>query len=216
MNDLTLDEIMEISSDNAILDALRDSTINSLADDVNSLSIQQLFADDIYVTQEGETKVSAVLYEVVEDENAVTDSTTQIAFDSAYLYYAKTTEGDIVLAGSDGHFDTFAEMTGVTYYTYGAPVGVWSLLLYNSDGYEEVYTVNNVADMQINVMNNIQNCTLFRFYEMGVIGEGTATESDPTYKTLLTDIGNGEQIGDLTIEEFLEYFGTVTQGGTGN
>lgn len=216
MNDLTLDEIMEISSDNTILDALRDSTINSLAGDVNSLSIQQLFADDIYVTQEGETKVSAVLYKVVEDENAVTDSTTQIAFDSAYLYYAKTTEGDIVLAGSDGHFDTFAEMAGVTYYTYGAPVGVWSLLLYNNDGYEEVYTVNNVAEMQLNVMKNIQNCTLFRFYEMGVIGDGTATEADPTYKTLLTDTGNGEQIGDLTIEGFLEHFGSLPQGGTGN
>ena len=216
MDDLTLDEIMEIRSDNTILDALRDSTINSLAGDVNSLSIQQLFADDIYVTQEGETKVSAVLYEVVEDEGDVTDSTTQIAFDSAYLYYAKTTEGDIVLAGSDGHFDTFAEMAGVTYYTYGATVGVWSLLLYNSNGCEEVYTVNNVAEMQLNVMKNIQNCTLFRFYEMGVIGDGTATEADPTYKTLLTYTGNGEQIGDLTIEGFLEHFGSLPQGGTGN
>lgn len=216
MDDLTLGEIMEISSDNTILDALRDSTINSLAGDVNSLSIQQLFADDIYVTQEGETKVSAVLYKVVEDEGDVTDSTTQIAFDSAYLYYAKTTEGDIVLAGSDGHFDTFAEMSGVTYYTYGATVGVWSLLLYNSNGCEEVYTVNNVAEMQLNVMNNIKNCTLFRFYEMGVIGNGTATEADPTYKTLRTDTGNGEQIGDLTIEGFLEYYGSLPQGGTGN
>lgn len=49
-DDMTIGELLGDSGDgdNVLLDALRDSTINSLADDINSLSIQELFAEDIY------------------------------------------------------------------------------------------------------------------------------------------------------------------------
>ena len=120
-------------------------------------------------------------------------------------------------SGSLGHLEEFNDEYG-TLYTYGPTAGAWSLLLYGdydetesgSDIGEKVYTINNVAQMQANVIENIGSCSLFDFYEMGVIGNGS--EADDTWNTLSKNIGTvtePQYIGDFTIEEFIAYVGNL-------
>ena len=214
MNDLTIGELIEIDEDNTILNAISGATISTLDETINALSIQELFAKDIYGVE--------TPYEVIESGTA---GAGEIAFDSSYLYYYYNSENELVFvnsesesgSGSLGHLEEFTDEYG-TLYTYGPTVGAWSLLLYGdydetesgSDIGEKVYTINNVAQMQANVIENIGSCSLFDFYEMGVIGNGS--EADDTWNTLSKNIGTGTEpqyIGDFTIEEFIAYVGNL-------
>ena len=213
MNDLTIGELIEIDEDNTILNAISGATISTLDETINALSIQELFAKDIYGVE--------TPYEVIESGEAE----GKIAFDSSYLYYYYNSENELVFvnsesgsgSGSLGHLEEFTDEYG-TLYTYGPTAGAWSLLLYGdydetesgSDIGEKVYTINNVAQMQANVIENIGSCSLFDFYEMGVIGNGS--ETDDTWNTLSKNIGTvtePQYIGDFTIEEFIAYVGNL-------
>ena len=214
MNDLTIGELIEIDEDNTILNAISGATISTLDETINALSIQELFAKDIYGVE--------TPYEVIESGTA---GAGEIAFDSSYLYYYYNSENELVLvnsesgsgSGSLGHLEEFTDEYG-TLYTYGTTAGAWSLLLYGdydetesgSDIGEKVYTINNVAQMQVNLIENIGSCSLFDFYEMGVIGDGS--ETDDTWNTLSKNIGTvtePQYIGDFTIEEFITYVGNL-------
>lgn len=214
MNDLTIGELIEIDEDNTILNAISGATISTLDETINALSIQELFAKDIYGVE--------TPYEVIESGTA---GAGEIAFDSSYLYYYYNSENELVFvnsesgsgSGSLGHLEEFTDEYG-TLYTYGPTAGAWSLLLYGdydetesgSDIGEKVYTINNVAQMQANVIENIGSCSLFDFYEMGVIGNGS--ETDDTWNTLSKNIGTvtePQYIGDFTIEEFIAYVGNL-------
>lgn len=213
MNDLTIGELIEIDEDNTILNAISGATISTLDETINALSIQELFAKDIYGVE--------TPYKVIESGEAE----GKIAFDSSYLYYYYNSENELVFvnsesgsgSGSLGHLEEFTDEYG-TLYTYGPTAGAWSLLLYGdydetesgSDIGEKVYTINNVAQMQANVIENIGSCSLFDFYEMGVIGNGS--ETDDTWNTLSKNIGTvtePQYIGDFTIEEFIAYVGNL-------
>lgn len=214
MNDLTIGELIEIDEDNTILNAISGATISTLDETINALSIQELFTKDIYGVE--------TPYEVIESGTA---GAGEIAFDSSYLYYYYNSENELVFvnsesgigSGSLGHLEEFTDEYG-TLYTYGPTAGAWSLLLYGdydetaegSDIGEKVYTINNVAQMQANVIENIGSCSLFDFYEMGVIGNGS--ETDDTWNTLSKNIGTvtePQYIGDFTIEEFIAYVGNL-------
>ena len=214
MNDLTIGELIEIDEDNTILNAISGATISTLDETINALSIQELFAKDIYGVE--------TPYEVIKSGTA---GAGEIAFDSSYLYYYYNSENELVFvnsesgsgSGSLGHLEEFTDEYG-TLYTYGPTAGAWSLLLYGdydetesgSDIGEKVYTINNVAQMQANVIENIGSCSLFDFYEMGVIGNGS--ETDDTWNTLSKNIGTvtePQYIGDFTIEEFIAYVGNL-------
>lgn len=208
MTDLTIGELIEIDEDNTILNAISGATISTLDETINALSIQELFAKDIYGVE--------TPYEVIESGEAE----GKIAFDSSYLYYYYNSENELVFvnsesesgSGSLGHLEEFTDEYG-TLYTYGPTADAWSLLLYGdydetesgSDIGEKVYTINNVAQMQANVIENIGSCSLFDFYEMGVIGNGS--EADDTWNTLnkVIDKASGQKLGDLTIEGFIAY-----------
>ena len=213
MNDLTIGELIEIDEDNTILNAISGATISTLDETINALSIQELFGKDIYGVE--------TPYKVIESGEAE----GEIAFDSSYLYYYYNSENELVFvnsesgsgSGSLGHLEEFTDEYG-TLYTYGPTAGAWSLLLYGdydetesgSDIGEKVYTINNVAQMQANVIENIGSCSLFDFYEMGVIGNGS--ETDDTWNTLSKNIGTvtePQYIGDFTIEEFIAYVGNL-------
>ena len=214
MNDLTIGELIEIDEDNTILNAISGATISTLDETINALSIQELFTKDIYGVE--------TPYKVIESGTA---GAGEIAFDSSYLYYYYNSENELVFvnsesesgSGSLGHLEEFTDEYG-TLYTYGPTAGAWSLLLYGdydetesgSDIGEKVYTINNVAQMQANVIENIGSCSLFDFYEMGVIGNGS--ETDDTWNTLSKNIGTvtePQYIGDFTIEEFIAYVGNL-------
>ena len=161
MNDLTLGEIIDISPENTILYALSDSTINSLSADIEQLSIQQLFASDIYGKDAPE---------IVEESE----------FTAEYIYYTIAEDGEFVLAGNGGKLTQWQE--GI--YTYGSPTGAWKLLLYSGSEGEMIYTVNDVVELQMNVLNNLKTFTISQLAEIGVI-EGTFSE----------------EIGNMTIQE---------------
>lgn len=207
LDDLTIGEIIEVEESDTILWALRNSTINSLATDVAALTVQELFADDIYGgTDEEGGSTGATLYEVVESDAC--SGSNQIQFSSDYLYYHKDSEGNLTLAGNNGHLCEYTN-DGGTLYTYGAPKGVWKLLLYGEDGYEEAVTVNEVAGMQNNVLTNLQNSTLDELHTMGII---TGEDVESTLNTSITYEEKSTTIGALTISEFLGYVGSLELG----
>ncbi len=198
-NDLKLDEIIEISEENKILYALKDSTINTLSSDIDSLSVQELFASDIYIDDSMKKVVAA---DPAEGE---------VAYSSVYLYYYLDEAAGEYMLADDGHFATLEEFEAAveTYgviYSRGETAGTWSLLLYGNyaeegqpeDKGESVYTVNNVAMMQENVLNNIKTSTLYELKNMGVISTEDSTLSHKL---------DGKAIGDMTIGEFLDAFG---------
>lgn len=222
MNDLTIGELIEIDEDNTILNAISGATISTLDETINALSIQELFAKDIYGVE--------TPYEVIESGTA---GAGEIAFDSSYLYYYYNSENELVFvnsesgigSGSLGHLEEFTDEYG-TLYTYGPTAGAWSLLLYGdydetesgSDIGEKVYTINNVAQMQANVIENIGSCSLNDFEDMGVI-EYSQTLDVPL-STIFPEYTASEgktTVGDLTMSEFLDALGTLvdaTQGAT--
>lgn len=196
-NNLTLGELLgeEINnSENVVLYALRNSTINTLASDVANLTVQQLFAKDIYANGEGDPALVA----------------SEADFNLAYLYYEKNAEGEFVLVNGTGKPEAFVE--GM-YYTYGAPTGVWSLLLYNN-GSEQKYGINDVATLQGNVTQNLKTTTLSQFMEMGIITEnssGTLEMDLARFERLggYTAPAGKEYVGDLTISEFIQLIGAL-------
>ena len=222
MNDLTIGELIEIDEDNTILNAISGATISTLDETINALSIQELFTKDIYGVE--------TPYEVIESGTA---GAGEIAFDSSYLYYYYNSENELVFvnsesgsgSGSLGHLEEFTDEYG-TLYTYGPTAGAWSLLLYGdydetesgSDIGEKVYTINNVAQMQANVIENIGSCSLNDFEDMGVI-EYSQTLDVPL-STIFPEYTASEgktTVGDLTMSEFLDALGTLvdaTQGAT--
>ena len=222
MNDLTIGELIEIDEDNTILNAISGATISTLDETINALSIQELFAKDIYGVE--------TPYEVIESGTA---GAGEIAFDSSYLYYYYNSENELVFvnsesgsgSGSLGHLEEFTDEYG-TLYTYGPTAGAWSLLLYGdydetesgSDIGEKVYTINNVAQMQANVIENIGSCSLNDFEDMGVIEYSQTL--DVHLSTIFPEYTASEgktTVGDLTMSEFLDALGTLvdaTQGAT--
>ena len=194
-DDMTIGELLGDSGDgdNVLLDALRDSTINSLADDINSLSIQELFAEDIYA---GGGELAQV---------------TEATFSADYIYYTDETGGELVNGTGKLEGPWSEEYAG--YYTYGATAGVWSLFLYEG-GSEQLYYINDIAEMQLNVTANLRTTTLGGFMEMGIISEtseGTLSMSLDRFKGVGGyEVPEGKDtIGDLTISEFIQLIGAL-------
>lgn len=194
-DDMTIGELLGDSGDgdNVLLDALRDSTINSLADDINSLSIQELFAEDIYA---GGGELAQV---------------TEATFSADYIYYTDETGGELVNGTGKLEGPWSEEYAG--YYTYGVTAGVWSLFLYEG-GSEQLYYINDIAEMQLNVTANLRTTTLGGFMEMGIISEtseGTLSMSLDRFEGVGGyEVPEGKDtIGDLTISEFIQLIGAL-------
>ena len=107
-SDLTIGEIVTIGTDDKILSLVADSTIDNLSETISQISVQDMYAGEIY----GDGENGATWIEVTEEN-----------FDSAYLYYTLQ-DGKYVLVNSgdddktnDGRLDEFD--TQHTYYTRG-------------------------------------------------------------------------------------------------
>mgnify|MGYP005764482221 FL=1 len=194
-DDMTIGELLGDSGDgdNVLLDALRDSTINSLADDINSLSIQELFAEDIYA------------------DGGELAQVTEATFSADYIYYTDETGGELV--NGTGKLEGLWSEEYAGYYTYGATAGVWSLFLYEG-GSEQLYYINDIAEMQLNVTANLRTTTLGGFMEMGIISEtseGTLSMSLDRFEGVGGyEVPEGKDtIGDLTISEFIRLIGAL-------
>ncbi|HBN12532.1 MAG TPA: hypothetical protein DD415_02855 [Clostridiales bacterium] len=139
-SDLKIGAIMDVE-DNKLLKAIENSTIESLPADIANLSVNELYAEDIYGR------------EIYLAEK----------FDAALLYYSEI-DGGYKLVGN-----LTAEQFGEgTFYTYGAATATWKLLLY-SGGVEQTYSVNNLTALITNVTANTQNTTMSELTEAGIL-----------------------------------------------
>lgn len=139
-SDLKIGAIMDVE-DNKLLKAIENSTIESLPADIANLSVNELYAEDIYGRE---------IYLAEE-------------FDAALLYYAQS-DGGYKLVGN-----LTAEQFGEgTFYTYGAATATWKLLLY-SGGVEQTYSVNNLTALITNVTANTQNTKMSELTKAGIL-----------------------------------------------
>ena len=198
---LTIGELIDIEENDKILSLVADSTIDNLSSTIMNITVQDMYADEIY----GDDQNGAEWIEVTADN-----------FNSAYLYYTLQ-DGNYVLVNSsdddktnDGRLDAFD--TAYTYYTRGKASGLWYLLLY-SDGKEICYSINEMGDMMSASVSNMTNSTLWDFYEAGIISE-PADKDVPIEEAASEPAGDNKlQIGqkwyitkpikDCTIDEIL-------------
>lgn len=139
-SDLKIGAIMDVE-DNKLLKAIENSTIESLPADIANLSVNELYAEDIYGR------------EIYFAEK----------FDAAFLYYAQTGDG-YKLVGNI----TAEEFGDGAFYTYGAATATWKLLLY-SEGVEKAYSVNNLTALITNVTANTQNTKMSELTKAGIL-----------------------------------------------
>lgn len=138
MEDMTISQIIDIPDDNKILGSVKNSTINSLSDDVNKLGIQQLSADDVYG--------GAQYYLAVSGDGSLYEADEYFA---DYIYYTAGDDG-YVLAGGNGKLteDEFASgiEQGSVYYTAGEGRILYdsAYLYYSCDG-EDDYSLLNAG-----------------------------------------------------------------------
>ncbi|MBS5021683.1 MAG: hypothetical protein KH054_00850 [Firmicutes bacterium] len=208
INTLKLTDILEKTQveNNTILKHLQNSTVASLADDLETLKLQKVFADDVYKTETITTATGAVTYFV--DKNG------------ARLYENP----------ADGKFytsDTFEPATE----SARVLTGTWKYLLTDKEGKEGDYTITDMGTLVSNMTANIQKATLKDLKEDGIISLSDATfltkkiKYDFTYTYLGQNISLGsvptkyykdadkkelkEFVGELTITELLNYVGEV-------
>lgn len=132
-NELTIGDVVDIADDDRLLGSVKNSTINSLSEDIGKLSVQQLFVDEIYCVDssdtaaEGEEAYKAPIYEVFAP---ATPLTTASGWQKDVIYYVENADGTYSLAGSCGKLkDTGYDDKGnlitncydpaQTYYTLG-------------------------------------------------------------------------------------------------
>lgn len=198
--DIEIGQLMEVE-DNKILRALRHSTVDSLPTDIDKLSINELYYEDIYKTDESE----AVMRLAVAGEPA---DDTEIQFNPQYLYYVKVGENDYEMynAGKEnaGKVDEFK---AETYYTYGKANETWKLLLYETNTSDEgehsterAYSVNSMDALIKNVKTNVRRTALYDLEAAEVIKMGD------DLNTIIIYEGKRTYLGNLTLEQLLNFF----------
>lgn len=166
---LTIGELVEINKDDKILSLVSDSTIDGLSDTIANITVQDMYADEIYGVDENNDGVA---------EPAKWQQVTPDNFRSSYLYYTLE-DGKYVLVNGDGRLDSFDD--SMTYYTRGKATGIWYLLLY-SNGKEEVYSINKMGEMMENAADNMTSSTLQDFKDAGIITTELSDNPVPVMK----------------------------------
>lgn len=127
--DLTIGQLMNISG-NKILDKIKDSTIESLSEDINGLAVNELYAENIYSPSSDVPDNDIKKYlAVTKDSMMQAQECTQ-----GYIYYTKNDNNDYILASTTGKLSAFE--TGVDYYTCGEGKILFNsaFIYYDSDG----------------------------------------------------------------------------------
>lgn len=202
-DDLTLGELISDIDENRVLSGLKNSTINSLAHDIDHLALQSLYADEIYGEVGADGVMRATMKKAVE---TVTDESKEILFDSTYLYYVMNEDGSYTLVNNGRENAGKIESLGdgsTEYYTYGEPTGTWKFML-QSGGTEKVYTVNNIENLMVNATVNIGNAKLFDLARAGIIEMSSLYENYETEGTARPKMIGSVCVGDLTITGLIE------------
>ena len=169
INEFKLSEIIDNVSENTILRHLENSTLTSLSSDINELTIQQVFCDDVYqkVYFAGTTQVYK------SGDKYYTDAACQTQYTGSEtildLFVASETKATSD-AGSCQYLYHNPADSKYHYYnvenkkeseTTGKPVltGVWSFLL-EKNGVEQPYALTETGHLIDNMTVNIQKATM--------------------------------------------------------
>ncbi|MCD8285615.1 MAG: hypothetical protein LUD50_00080 [Clostridia bacterium] len=154
MDDLTIAEIVDTDEiNNPLVDMIAGSTINGFANDINHMTMNQLFCNDIYGVDDGESNLVATMYDVVAPDTDPTEE-NQMAFNSEYTYYIKPAGSAILVpvgegysvdpdtgevTPGNGHYDSWEALSNDTnlsdedeIVTYGEARALWKLLIYKT------------------------------------------------------------------------------------
>lgn len=200
--ELTIGELLEggVDKSNSILYSLRNSTIDGLADDVQQLTVNEIYADKIY----GGAELKKV------KKNGDGD----IDFNPHYLYYVKTAD---VFGGEsykmvskdgqeEGKLSEYAADDNEIYYTYGEPTEFWQLLVTvksgDGEGDEKAYKLNSLTDMTGNISNNMEFFTLRALKSAGII-KFDGVDLNTSIPMGIGSYG-GKQLGDLTVPDAIK------------
>lgn len=218
MDTLTIGELIEVPEDNTILNAIKDSTISGIGKTIDSLTLNELYANEIYKVSSYEdrdnngqydkekdgdmTYIDAKLRKAVSGEPS--DADKEIKFNANYLYYTKDENGSyhlVQMEGKDlGKLDSLP--SSGEYYTYGAVQGMWTLLLTDESGAETPLKLNNIGSVITGVANRLKSSTLNDLDKAGIL--------DFTDDALKTEV-NGKALGEFTLDEALSELITMVE-----
>lgn len=182
VDSLTVVDLLDIEDiqSSAILSQLRNVRIVDLSEEINELSVQRIYAKDIYGVE----------------DNA--DPTLADEFNAKYLYYSKGEDGVYRLAGEDGHV-TAEQFAEGEYYTYGEITsGMWKLILCDDDGVEQAYSIEDFNSLVSNSTGKIYGASIRELYEAGIITGIDESKLDGT-------IGDSKAIGEWSLQELISY-----------
>lgn len=203
--DMTIGDLMPTANENTILKHLCNSTISSLPDDFNTLSVQQVFEDKVY-------KMNATSeYFIDKDGNRLYPGTGE---NEGKFYTSDTTQNNSTLSSR-------------------VLTGTWKYLLTDTDGSEKEAKLTELTSLTANMATNIQKASLRDLNEDGIITFGDSSFLDKEIKydlsvtisaittTLYSFEEKGKQkykfengtekeyIGDLSITELMDYMQTI-------
>ncbi len=210
---MPLKSIIPEAETNTILRHLANSTIDNLATDINNLSIQQVFCDDIY------EKVYFVNYGTanptqvyLKDGKYYTDKdyTNEYTGSASIidLFIAKN-EKDTSDAGTcqylyhdpaDSAYHYYNVTTATESTEKGRPVltGVWYFLLTKNGEEQENYKLTQTSHLVDNMTENVQNATLQELYDNNLL-----MFDDPEVLKRTFKIDPTKTIGSLTIKDLV-------------
>ncbi len=199
VGNLKLGDVIEDVGDSAILGQLANTSINDLATAVDGITIQSIYAKEIYGIEEGVA---------VEPHQASEYDETVLYYelvDGSYKFVHEGEGGDKV-----GRL-TSEEFNAGTFYTYGKAQGMWRLILTSSDGgaggaakpHEKAYTLNNLDEMIVNSASNVYTATLKELQDAGIINSQIDLNVQFVLDRSLT-------LGDITLEKLITTVATTT------
>ncbi len=218
MDTLTIGELIEVPEDNTILNAIKDSTINGIGDTIDNLTLNELYASEIYKVSSYDDRDSNGQYDKEKDGDMTyidaelrkavvgepSDADKEIKFNANYLYYTKDENGSyhlVQMEGKDlGKLDSLP--SSGEYYTYGAVQGMWTLLLTDESGAETPLKLNNIGSVITGVANRLKSSTLNDLDKAGIL--------DFTDDALKTEV-NGKALGEFTLDEALSELITMVE-----
>lgn len=228
MDELTIAELLPAGAteDNTILRALGNSTINGLSEDINALTVNELYADEIYgeAAEDGSPKKAVIKRVVAAGAPAGED---EINFDPSYLYYTLVSgefgeaSATYKMVGSGESMGKLSSLPadGNTYYTYGKASEFWQLLVTErtetqSGGDtvvtadEKAYSLNNLTSMIENISHNMNYFTLHSLNSAGILKFKNPEDLDKKIPEGLGSYG-GMVLGDLTIPDAITAMITI-------
>ncbi len=233
MEDLTVGELINLDpeSGNIILNAIKDATINNLDQTISTLTLNELYAEEIYKTTvykdddgDGKADVDDDGQKIIDSEKSAEAKLRlavdgepvgdgQIRFNTDYLYYVKTVidgEESYSLVQKEGQpLGKLESLDSGEYYTYGAPQLMWTLILTEEGGDEAATKLNDIGSVITRVNDRLNNSTLSELDAAGIIDL-----TDASLENKLPADPSNRTVGQLKLSEALDLFvNSITAGG---